>query len=123
MLRRHHGYHPELAPHYRWQRFWMRWRCALNLRFLAGFASWLMPASANIALFSRHFDLRLRLLQLIGVVGVIGALLAISYCVRSWKNQELWFWTKVWNTLLMLGCLGFAFFLLNWRMLNFRLND
>ena len=26
------------------------------------------------------------------------------------------------NTLLMLACMGYAFFLLNWHMLNFRLN-
>ena len=76
----------------------------------------------NIALLSRHFDFKLHLLQVVGVLGVIGALVAIDYCLQSWKNGTLWFWTKVWNTLLMLACLGFAFFLLNWHMLNFRLN-
>jgi hypothetical protein len=81
-----------------------------------------MSAEDNIGLLSSHFDLKLRLLQVIGVLGVIGALLAINYCVRSWRDGTLWFWTKVWNTLLMLSCLGYAFFLLNWHMLNFRLN-
>ncbi len=122
MLRSHYGHHTDLTPQYRRQRFWMRWLCAINLGFLTGFAAWLMLASGNISLFGRHFDLRLHLLQVMGLIGVVGVLLAISYCVRSWKSQELWFWTRVWNTLLMLACLGFAFFLLNWHMLNFRLN-
>ena len=122
MLRTHYRYRAELTPQYRRLRFWMRWLCGLNLVFLAGFAAWLMSAEENIGLLSSHFDLKLRLLQVIGVLGVIGALVAINYCVRSWRDGTLWFWTKVWNTLLMLACVGYAFFLLNWHMLNFRLN-
>ena len=30
--------------------------------------------------------------------------------------------TVAWNTLLMLACLGYTFFLINWHMLNFKLN-
>ena len=122
MLRWHYGYRAELAPQYRRLRFWMRWLCAINLAFAAGFAAWLSSVDADIALLSRHFDFKMHLLQVVGVLGVIGALVAMDYCLQSWKNGTLWFWTKVWNTLLMLACLGFAFFLLNWHMLNFRLN-
>ncbi len=122
MLRSHYGYRAELTPHYRRLRFWMRWICALNLVFTAGIATWLMSVEDNIAALSSHFDLKLHLLQVIGVLGVIGALVAINYCVKSWKAEGLWFWTRLWNTLLMLACVGYAFFLLNWHMLNFRLN-
>ncbi len=122
VLRGHYGYRLELSQQYRRLRFWMRWLCALNLIFLAGFATWLMSVDDNIAMLSSHFNLKLHLLQVIGVVGVLGTLIAINYCLRSWKSEGLWFWTRVWNTLLMLACLGFAFFLLNWHMLNFRLN-
>jgi len=122
MLRSHYRYRAELTPQYRRLRVWMRWVCALNLVFLAGFAAWLMSAEDNIGLLSSHFDLKLHLLQVIGVLGLIGALVEINYCVRSWSEGTLWFWTKVWNTLLMLACVGYAFFLLNWHMLNFRLN-
>ena len=52
------------------------------------------------------------MLQVIGVLGVLGTLVAINYCLRSWGDAGLWFWTKVWNTLLMLACFGYAFFLL-----------
>ena len=53
---------------------------------------------------------------------MIGTLIAINYCVRSWQTEDLWFWAKVWNTLLMLACLVYSFYLLNWHVLNFRLN-
>ena len=122
MLRWHYGYRAELSSQYRGLRFWMRWVCALNLAVLAGLTAWLMSAQDNIGLLSSHFDAKLRALQVIGVLGVIGTLVAINYCVRSWQSEGLWFWTKLWNTLLTLACVGYAFFLLNWHMLNFRLN-
>ncbi len=122
MLRSHYGYRVELTPHYRKLRAWMRWICAIDLAFLAGFAAWVILASDNISLFSSSFDLRLHVLQVIGALGVVGTLVAINYCLRSWGDEALWFWTKVWNTLLMLACISYAFFLLNWHMLTLRLN-
>jgi hypothetical protein len=122
MLRTHYRYRAELTPQYRRLRLWTRLVCILDLVCLAGFTTWLMSAQDNISLLSSHFDPRLHLLQVAGVLGVVGALLAIAYCLRSWKDEGLWFWTKVWNTLLMLACVGYAFFALNWHMLNFHLN-
>ena len=118
MLRSHYGYRAELDPEYRRLRRWMRLVCVLNLIFVGGIAAWLMSVDNNIALFSRHFDLKLHLLQLVGLTGLLGALVAVGYCVHSWKDPALWFWTKLWNTLLMLACVGYAFFLLNWHMLK-----
>ena len=100
----------------------MRWICALNLCFLAGFGAWLAMADEDISLFSSQFDFRLHLLQMVGFLGILGALVSINYCLRSWTDAALWYWTKLWNTALMLACLGYVFFLLNWHMLNFRLN-
>lgn len=122
MLRAHYGHRTEVAPQYRSLRRWMRLVCILNLICLSGFATWLMSVQDDIALLSGHFDMKLHLLQVVGVLGVIGALISIFYCLRSWNDEQLWFWTKCWNTLLMLACLGYAFFLLNWHMLNFHLN-
>jgi CubicO group peptidase (beta-lactamase class C family) len=122
MLRSHYGYRAELTPQYRRLRSLLWLICFLNLVFAACYALWLTSVDENIALLSRNFDGRLHLLQVVGVLGLIGALVAIYHCWRSWGNASLWFWTKVWNTLLMLACVGFAWFLLNWHMLNFRLN-
>ena len=122
MLRWHYGYRPPLTTRYRRLRFWMRGICAIDVIFAAGFAAWLAFADENIALLGSQFDIKLHALQAVGVLGVLGTFLAIEYCLRSWSEAGLWFWTRVWNTLLMLACAGFAFFLLNWHMLNFRLN-
>ena len=122
MLRTHYGYRTELTPEYRSSRTIMRLICILNLIFVAGFVAWGASVDDNIGLLSSHFDGRLHLLQVVGVLGVIGAMYSVYYFVRSWKDESLWVWTKFWNTLLMLACVGYAFFLLNWHLLNFNLN-
>ena len=103
-------------------RRWMRWICVIDLAFALSFGLWLASVDDDIAMLSSAFDTKLRMLQVIGALGVLGTLVAINYCIRSWGDSGLWFWTKVWNTLLMLGCVGYTFFLLNWHMLNFGLN-
>jgi CubicO group peptidase (beta-lactamase class C family) len=122
MLRAHYGYRTDLPDQYRRLRFWVRLICIFNLICLGGFTIWLTSVDENIAALSSRYDFRIHLLQILGLLGIVGALIAINYSVRSWKNQGLWFWTKVWNTLLMLACVGYAFFLLNWHLLNFKLN-
>ncbi len=122
MLRTHYGYRAELTPQYRRLRWLLRLVSFLNLVFAACYAAWLTSVDKDIALLGSQFDGRLHLLQGVGVLCAIGALVAVRYCWRSWGNPSLWFWTKVWNTLLMLACVGYVWFLLNWHMLNFRLN-
>jgi CubicO group peptidase (beta-lactamase class C family) len=122
MLRWHYRYSLELAPQYRRLRWWMRLVCVVDLGFLAGFGFWLSSVDENIALLSSRFDPKLHAMQVVGLLGVLGTIIAINYCVRSWAADGLWFWTRVWNTLLMLACVGYSFFLLNWHVLNFRLN-
>ena len=122
MLRWHYRYRAELTERYRTLRFWVRMVCLLDLAFLGGFALWLTSVDENIALLSSRFDPKLHAMQVVALLGVIGTLIAINYCVRSWAAEGLWFWTRVWNTLLMLACVGYSFFLINWHVLNFRLN-
>ncbi len=122
MLRWHYRYGLELTPQYRKLRFWMRIVCIVDLALLAGFVLWLSSVPENIALLSSRFDAKLHAMQVVGVLGVLGTFIAINYCLRSWAAEGLWFWTRVWNTLLMLACVGYSFFLLNWHVLNFRLN-
>ena len=122
MLRSHYRYQSEVSQEYRRLRLWMRWICVVNLACIGGFAAWLMSVNDDIALLSRHFDAKLHMLQVLGAFGLMGAVFSIFYCIRSWGEEQLWGWTRLWNTLLMLACLGYACFLLNWHLLNFRLN-
>ncbi len=122
MLRWHYRYGLELTQRYRNLRFWVRVVCVVDLAFLVGFGLWLSSVDENIALLGSRFGPKLHAMQVVGLLGVLGTLVAINYCVRSWAADGLWFWTRVWNTLLMLACLGYSFFLINWHVLNFRLN-
>ena len=122
MLRMHYHQPLDIPAQYRRLRLWMRWVCILDLVFMGAMGLWLNSANENIDALSSSFDGRLHLLQIVGLLGALGTLVAINYCLRSWDDASLWFWTKVWNTLLMLSCAGYTFYLLNWHLLNFRLN-
>ncbi len=121
-LRWHYQWRLELPGAYRVLRGWMRFVCIVDLTFLALFGDWISNAQNNLNLLTSSFDTRLHALQVLGAIGVGGAVLAVCYCVYSWTKRSLWIWTRVWNTLLLLACAGYVFFVLNWHMLNFHLN-
>ena len=121
ILRWHYDTKLELEPQYRRWRMFMRLVCTLNLVFVGCFAVWLSGLEDSLAGLSSHFDTRLHVMQIVGVLAVLGSVFSIVYCLHSWRSESLWIWTKVWNTLLMLACLGFIFFMLNWHSLNFNL--
>jgi CubicO group peptidase (beta-lactamase class C family) len=122
VLRHHYQKRLELAGRYRIVRGWMRLVCGVDLTFLALFAAWISGAQNNLNMLSTSFDTRLHALQVVGVIGVAGLALAIYYCAYSWTKGSLWIWTRIWNTLLLLACAGYVFFVVNWHMLNFHLN-
>ena len=100
----------------------MRTICALNILLLVTLGICVVAVQNNVGLLSSHFDGRLRALQLLALVDVLGAIVGVWYFVRSWRELDLWFWTRVWNSLLMLAFIGYAAFLLNWHILSFSLN-
>ena len=122
ILRHHYEKRLELPGAYRMLRAWMRVVCAVDLAFLALFAAWISGIQNNLTLLSSSFDGWLHALQVLGAIGVVGAALSIYYCMYSWGTSSLWICTRIWNTLLLLACAGYVFFVLNWHMLNFHLN-
>lgn len=122
IVRHHYEKRLELSKQYRVLRAWMRVACAVDLAFLALFAAWISGIQNNLNLLSSSFDGWLHALQVLGALGVAGAALSIYYCIYSWETDSLWIWTRIWNTLLLLACAGYVFFVLNWHMLNFHLN-
>jgi hypothetical protein len=66
-------------------------------------------------------DAELHALQVLGVLCVIGAV-AFPYTVRmSWRDGTRWVWARVWDVMLTVSCLGFAWFIIHWHLLNFNL--
>jgi CubicO group peptidase (beta-lactamase class C family) len=122
MMRRHYNQRLLLSGRYRALRMVSRIACIVNLLFTSLFVAWGMSLENSIEGLSHHFDARLHLLQAAGLIGVILSFVSIYYCIRSWTENSLWIWTRIWNTLLLIACAGYVFFLLNWHMLNFHLN-
>lgn len=68
-----------------------------------------------------HGDAEVHALQVLGVLCVLGALV-VAYTVRmSWRDKTRWVWARVWDGLLTVSCLGFAWCLIHWHLLNFNL--
>ena len=122
MLRRHYRERLSLSMEYRRVRRLIPVICILDLVFLIGLGIWMRMAQDNIGLLGSHFDGRLRVLQLLALIDILAVLVAVWYFVRSWGDLNLWFWASVWNSLVMLACLGYAFLLVNWHFLSPSLN-
>ncbi len=122
ILRRHYNQHLGLARQHRALRLLIRIVCIINVAFMALFVAWISSIGTNLAALSERYDARLHALQVLGLIGLIGSIFCIYYLVYSWAADSVWFWTRVWNTLLTCACLGYVFFVLNWHMLNFHLN-
>jgi hypothetical protein len=118
ILRRHYGTKAVLPQQYRRLRAAVRVACVASLAFIGFFVAFMAKIGSDIAGFNSHQDGRLRFIQFLGVLGLVGAVVAAYYCVRSWSTPTLWTWAKVWNTLLALGFVFFAVFLLNWHLLS-----
>ena len=41
--------------------------------------------------------------------------------IRCWTDKQRGFWSKIWNTLLALACVGFFWFIYHWNLLNFHI--
>ncbi len=118
LLRRHYGARLELDPRYRRLRTLVRTACIVSLAFTIGLVVFFSKAQNNIGMLSSRGDGTLRVIQLLGLLGLVGAAAAVYYAVRSWRIRSLWTGAKVWNTLLAVGFICFAFFLLNWHLLS-----
>lgn len=121
LLRRHYGRPANVTPEYTRLRAVVRLMCVLDLVFVIGVAVWGSSIDDNIAILSSHYDLTLHILQALGMFGAIAGAACVYFCVRSWRDRDLWLGAKVWNTLLLVAAAGYVWFALNWHLLNFNL--
>jgi CubicO group peptidase (beta-lactamase class C family) len=120
MVRAHYHQRLELDAGYLRLRPWVRVVCAADIVFCILFLLALTSDSLNV--FSSRSDLKLRLIQTLGVLGAIGTLVVLLASFRSWRDTHVWFWAKVWNFLLLAACIAFVWFCLHWNLINFNLN-
>ena len=120
IIRGHYHQRLELDPGYMRLRPWVRGVCAVNIGFLVYF--FVAITSDDPGALSSRSDLKLQAIQAFGWIGALGTVVVFLACLRSWKDNHVWFWAKVWNLLVLLACIGFVWFGYHWKLLNFSMN-
>lgn len=110
--RRGIGVLPE--DHERWYRL-SRAAPILYLLFAGGWALMLPRLGAP------HLEMRLLLLQIVGVLAVLGTIPVAVETVRAWRAQGAW-WRRISGVVLLLACLVSIAFIVNFHLLGPRFN-
>ncbi len=139
LMRRHYRAHIEFDPRERRIRLLTRLICLLDLAVVGGFIA-VISKSNDITALNDSLDVWIHLLQVLGVIAVIGTFVAVYYASLVWRSRETYarapesasaaniaprgrrLWSTVSATAIALACIGFAWILLYWGILNFRLN-
>jgi len=112
----------EYTLRYRIARWLMRFSCALSLLLVIVIATWLTKAFGEdgLMLLSEKYDLWLFMFFVLNVVAVVGGVgVGIVFAVLSWLEPSLGVASRVWNAVVGLSTVGFAFFMFYWNMLSF----
>ena len=147
LLRRHYNKQLRLSPGGRRLRTWTRLVCIIDILFVVLLAVVLSAGDGITAL--NDIDGRLHALQALGAVGCLGALIVVYNALRAWTSKPAAAASamaagssdssptsvapsgtmqpparpsRILETLIALACLGFAWFLLYWNVLNFSLH-
>ena len=104
----------------KWRRY-LRIVCFIDIIFLI-FLAMLVQGLQKPGGLGAGGDIKIHLMQVIGLLGGVGAIIAILAALKSWGDQTQWFWYKLWNTLLAAGCVFFFWFIWHWHLLNFDLH-
>jgi CubicO group peptidase (beta-lactamase class C family) len=120
VIRGHYHQRLELDPSYLRLRPWVRVICAVDIAFLLIFLTVL--TSGGLGALSSRTDFKFHAIQALGILGALGTIIVFAATLRSWRDSHAWFWSKVWNLLLLLACLGFVWFSYQWNLLNLNLN-
>ena len=121
ILRKHYGKPLDLSPRARRLRTLVHITCLLVAAFVIGLAL-LSDAVETPGGLGSAGDLKIHLLQILGVLTGFGALIAIFNALVSWRDTHQWLWYRIWNALLAIACVGFFWFIYHWHLLNFHLN-
>lgn len=120
VIRSHYHQRLEMDDKQRRARLWIRLICALDIIFIVAMIHTFSGNEAGDL--SEKLDLRINLIQAVGVLGALGTLLVLVACLRSWRDRNLWVWAKVWNFLVLAASIGFTWFVLYWNLLDFSKN-
>ncbi len=139
LIRRHYRARLELNPRERRLRLLTRIVCLVDLAVVGGLIA-VLSKSGDVTALNDSLDKWIHLLQVLGVIGVLGTFVAVYYASVVWRGGVSYpaiadtapatglvprgrrLWTRSYATAIALACVGFAWTLLYWGILNFRLN-
>jgi CubicO group peptidase (beta-lactamase class C family) len=145
MVRRHYDRKLPLSRRERRLRRWTRVVCIVDLACITALGI-IVSVSDSPAALTPALDKWIHLAQVLGVLGVIGCVLAVYNAAVAWRPVSMaasrsavagsavatgmttmeggkrWWGSRVGESAVALACLGFAWFLLYWGVLNFSLN-
>lgn len=119
LIRWHYGRKLDSTPAQRRSRLLVRLVCAVDLGFVLAWYAALSGGFDDPAKLNRGLDPVLHIVELVGWVGVLGTLGALYNVFRIAKSGK---WVRFRDAGVALACLGFAWFLLRWNLLNWSLN-
>jgi hypothetical protein len=116
LVRWHYGTRLDTTAGTRRLRWAVRLVCALNVAAVL-VAVYIGSLQATPGAFNARLDPVLRLMQLLLLLGALGSVVAIVYAIRVLRSRA-WWWTKVYESAIAIACVGFAWFVIYWRVLT-----
>ena len=116
LVRWHYGTKFDMTAGTRRLRWAVRLVCALNIAgvFVAVYLGSLLQTPGA---FNTSLDPVLRLMQLLWLLGALGSVVSIVHAVRTLRSRA-WWWTKAHESAIAIACVGFAGFVIYWRVLT-----
>ncbi|HEY6249624.1 MAG TPA: serine hydrolase [Candidatus Angelobacter sp.] len=121
VVRRHYGFKLDLTPAQRRWRLAIKLVCAIDLVFALALVATLSSAD-QLSFLSGKLDPLLLILQAVGLIGALGTLVVILATLMMWRARNLWRGVRWLNLIIVLACIGFAWFVIHWNMINFNMN-
>jgi len=121
LVRRHYGHRLSLSPQQRRLRLTVRLVCLLDVVFVSALAVFFTMSDKDVGILSPRFDPVLRIIQIVGWLGVVGTLAVLYSALRSWREPERWWVSKLADTVIAVACVAFVWFVYVWNMLHWSL--
>jgi CubicO group peptidase (beta-lactamase class C family) len=95
--------------------------CALDIIVVALWTAWLMAGLNNLQYFGTAFNGKLHALQVLTLISVIASVIPLWAMIRAWTRQGAWWWSRVFNTVVVVACVAYIWFVLASHLLDFSL--
>jgi len=118
LVRWHYG--RPFKPAHGGVRFLVRIVCVLDIAFAVTWI-WMLSALNDLGKLSDSRDTLIRFVQILGWLGVIGTIFALVDAWFATRESSRWWWGRLHAVAIALACVGFAWFLVHWHMLNLSL--